>query len=127
MPTCTSSTQAYNLLFKILEKILYIAFTNAMPRKLFGSLVGPLLCMGHKTDSPKAFGHMPESRVLLKISFKIGEISTHVLLKNSALNESGPALFPALRVLMFINISSKVISSFKISAVLSMTMFSGFS
>ena len=83
--------------------------------------------MGHKTESPKALGHMSESRTLLKISFKIGEISTHVLLKNTALNESGPVLFPALRVLMLINISSKVISSFKISAVLSMTMFSGFS
>ena len=45
-----------------------------------------------------------------KISFKIGETSTHVLLKKSALNESSPAFFPALRVLMLITISSKVIS-----------------
>ena len=63
-----------------MENILYIEFISEIPLKLLGSDIRPLLCIGHKMLRPHAAGNAPASRILLKRSFSIGEISFAVFM-----------------------------------------------
>ena len=64
----------------ILENILYIVFSNEIPRKLDGLFIDPDLCNGTIILSDQLLGNSPEFMILLKMSQRVGTIICDVFL-----------------------------------------------